>query len=94
MRVLLATTGTSSPVVISDLNGVSFMHPTVEFDLLSEFTLEELYESVDLPAAVAAGTITLVDDQRQPITASYQLSPVSDGSVKRMRTDNMLMMGG
>jgi len=94
MRVLLATTGTLSPVPINDLNGISFEHPTVEFDLLSEFTLEELYESVDLPAAVAAGTITLMDDQKQPITSSYQLSPVSDGSVKRSRTDQLLMMGG
>ena len=94
MQILLTTTGTASPVVIPDLNSITFTHPTTDYNLLEEFTLEELYDSSDLISAVTAGTITLIDDQMQVILSNYQLSPVSDISIKRSETDQLMFMGG
>jgi hypothetical protein len=94
MQILLSTTGTASPVVLNDLNRISFTHPTSNFDLLESFTLEELYESDDLINAVDDGHITLKDDQKNDITSNYQLSPVAEVIVKKIRTTRFMTMGG
>lgn len=76
-QVLLSTTGATSPVVINDLGARTFTHPTTNLDLTAEYTIEEIRESLDLQAAVAAGDITLVDDQARSITnVQDDLDPV------------------
>jgi hypothetical protein len=96
MKVLLTTTGALSPVDIEDLNGVSFTHPTSEFDLLLEFTLEELYESIDLFARIDDGSITLKDNLGRFITTDSQLSSVSDSYVGGASgiSDQLMLLGG
>jgi len=67
-QILLTTTGTLTPVVIDDFGARSFAHPTVDFDLLYEFTEDEIRSSVDLQAAIDAGYITLSDENGNNIT--------------------------
>lgn len=77
MTCKLTTTGTIDTVTIDDLGGRHFDHPTVDYDLCAcgvgdkhEFTHEELRNSMDLKAALAAGYITLTDDNGDTITAT------------------------
>jgi hypothetical protein len=60
--IYLTTTGTLSPVPITDLGRVpGFSHPTTSYDLLQEFTVVQLQASASLQAAVTAGQVTLID---------------------------------
>lgn len=54
----ISTTGASSPVIINDLGARSFTHPTTNYDLTAEYTLEELRDSVDLRTAIDGGDLT------------------------------------
>lgn len=74
-QILLTTTGTQNPVVIADFGNRSFAHPTVDFDLLSEFTRGEIGASVDLQAAITAGYVTLQDELGNSITDIDALLP-------------------
>ena len=58
-EVNLTTTQTTT---LADLNGRTFTHPTTNFDLLSEFSLDELSKSLSLQTAVAAGDVELRDE--------------------------------
>lgn len=79
MEIRLTTTGALSPVVIDDLSGKSFPHPTTNFDLLTEFNADELVQSADLQSALTSGYIILSDNYGNSITAlSTELSPVRD----------------
>ena len=73
MALLLTTTGTQTPVTIDDLNGRSFTHPTTDFDLLTEFSLQEVADSTDLISAISAGYITVTSTYDKVVTSSADL---------------------
>jgi len=77
-EIRLTTTGTLSPVPIADFGGRSFPHPTVNFNLLTEFSEDEIKASRSasgsLQAAVDAGYITLSDQLGNPITIVEEAS--------------------
>lgn len=54
----ISTTGTASPVILNDLGARSFTHPTTNYDLTAEYTLEELRDSLDLRAAIQSAELT------------------------------------
>lgn len=54
----ISTTGSSSPVIINDLGARSFTHPTANYDLTAEYTLEELRDSLDLRTSIDSGDLT------------------------------------
>lgn len=59
---LLSTTATNVTIAdLSDTNGsaVVFTHPTVNFDLLSKYSTDDLLRSADLEAALLNGDITI-----------------------------------
>ena len=66
-QVLLSTVGPSD-VTIDDFGARTFTHPTVDFDLLTEFSLDEIRASDDLQSAVTGGTVTLEDQNSNSIT--------------------------
>lgn len=77
--IYLTTTGTLSPVPITDLGRVpGFAHPTTEYDLLQEFTIVQLQSSVSLQEILTAGYITLADCFGNSITdVSEQLAEIT-----------------
>lgn len=58
----ISTTGTLSPVIIADLGNRSFIHPTVDFDLLTEYSLDELFSSTDLASVINNGYLTIKNE--------------------------------
>jgi hypothetical protein len=88
----ITTTGTLSPVVFNDLGGRSFPHPTTDFNLLTEFSIEEINKSADVQSAITNGHITASDGNGNDITSvvssttvvplkAYQESPaITDAS--------------
>jgi len=54
----ISTTGTASPVIIDDLGARSLTHPTANYDLTAEYTLEEIRDSLDLRTAINLGELT------------------------------------
>lgn len=68
MAFLITTTGTLTPVVFNDLAGRSVPHPTVDLDLETFNTPEEITESDDLQTALTAGHITAKDGNGNTIT--------------------------
>jgi len=74
-EIRLTTTGTQSPVVIDDLGARSFTHPVTNFDLLAEFTEDEVQYSADLQALLTAAHITLTDENAVAITTVQDASP-------------------
>ena len=54
----ISTTGTASPVILNDLGARSFTHPTANYDLTAEYTLEELRDSLDLRTAIQSAELT------------------------------------
>jgi len=77
-QILLTTTGTLSPVVLTDMNKRQFVHPTTDFDLLTEFTYEQIFHSESLQAAITAGHITLRTSQS---TLSYSIDNTKNESL-------------
>jgi hypothetical protein len=63
-EIKLSTTGSLDPVVINDMAGKSFSHPTVDYNLLEnlEFTLEEIRDSQDLESLLSLGHVTLTNE--------------------------------
>jgi hypothetical protein len=57
--VRVTTTGTVNPVVLDDLGRKMFNHPTVDYELVGEYTTIELAESFDMQDAINAGEITV-----------------------------------
>lgn len=67
-QFLVSTTGLASEVVVEDLGARLFIHPTVDKDLMQEYTRTELVESSDLQAAITNGYLTAKDGSGNPIT--------------------------
>lgn len=75
MAIKLTTV--SADVTIDDLGARTFVHPTVEYDLVGsgEFTESEIKASADMQAAIDGNTITLKDDNNNPITNLESAGP-------------------
>jgi hypothetical protein len=75
LQVLLSTTGTVSSISFADLNGITFNHPTSNFDLLDEYPLIQVLASTELKAAIDAGEVTVdLDD------GTRVLDPIADST--------------
>ena len=85
--IYLTTTGTASPVPLTDLGRIpGFDHPTVSYDLLQEFTVAQLQASASLQSAMAAGYVTLADCYGNPITdLGSQLDGITSDSHEAIR---------
>lgn len=62
MQILLSTTGTLSNVTINDFGGRVYTHPTTNYNILEEYTIELVRDSSDLQLAITNGYITLKDE--------------------------------
>lgn len=58
MAFLITTTGTQSVVTFNDLGARSFTHPTTNFDLETNFSIDEIRSSVDVFDSISLGYIT------------------------------------
>lgn len=67
-QIKISTTGTQSPVTIDDLGGRQFTHPTVDFDLATEYSYADIVESADLQALIDAGHVTVKDQNSVAVT--------------------------
>lgn len=74
MEFRITTTGTQSPVVFNDIGGRSFTHPTVAYNLASEFSLDEISRSSDVQSALSGGHITATNEFGQAITSAATVS--------------------
>ena len=68
MAILITTTGIQSTITFNDLGGRSFSHPIVDYDISSEYELEELRDSGDFQNAIDQGWITVEDENSISIT--------------------------
>ena len=68
MAFKITTTGTQSPVVFDDLGARSFSHPIVDYDLETEYDIDELRKSSDIQSAITSGWITVKDELNNVIT--------------------------
>jgi len=75
MGLYLTTTGTLDPVIVDDLGARSFPHPTVDFDLMDEFTEDEVQSSRDLQALIDAGHIIIKDDEGDLVPIVQEAGP-------------------
>ena len=77
-QLLLSTVSTT--VVLADLGNRTFTHPTTNFDLLTQFPLERLRDSASLAAALAGGTITLLDEvgTRVVLLTDFYVKPIKN----------------
>ena len=75
MALLLTTTGAAPTVQIDDLGARTFSHPTTNFNLMTEFSEDELQRSADLQAHVVATNITLTDGDGNLITTLGDAGP-------------------
>ncbi len=66
-EIKLSTTGTLSSVVVGDFGNRTFAHPVTGFNLLEEFTQDEIRSSEELQDFLDAGHITLEDQSGAPI---------------------------
>lgn len=60
--ITLSTTGILSTIVIADLGGREFSHPTVDYDLTSEYEFEEIRNSESIMDLLDAGHVSLKKD--------------------------------
>lgn len=74
-EIRLSTVGTLDPVVIDDFGARSFAHPTTNFNLLTEFSEDEIKSSADLQALITAGHITITDELGNSIDPVAESSP-------------------
>jgi len=72
MAQVLLTTQNVGSYTVDDLGGKTFVHPVVDFDLLTEFTETDIQESEDLQSLIDSGDIVLED------TAGNVLGTVRD----------------
>lgn len=79
---LISTTGTLSPVVLSDLGNRTFTHPTVNHNLTAEYSREEISRSVSLGTALDSGWITATYEGID-ITSSADIEVVGAGDMAR-----------
>lgn len=67
MAFIITTTGIQNPVIFNDLGGRSYPHPTISYDLESEYTNEEIRNSLDVQSAIDNNYITAVDENGDQI---------------------------
>lgn len=79
MNFLITTTGTPATVTFDDLGGRSFVHPVTNFDLTTEFRIEDLASSADLAAALSGSEITATDGDGNTIQLPSQLQAIQAG---------------
>jgi hypothetical protein len=75
-QYFMTTTGTLSPVVIDDLGGLTYTHPTSNVELTLRAPEEDIFQSItgdggDLGALLDAGHITMEDEKGNNVTSSY-----------------------
>jgi len=60
----------STTVILADLGGRTFVHPTVDYDMLAdeEFSYDELSSSDDLQNAISNGSLTVKNELDQDIS--------------------------
>ena len=75
LGIFLTTTGSLDPVVIDDMGALTFPHPTVDYNLLSDVTEDEIQSSADLQQLIDDGHVTLKDDQGDIITDVQAAGP-------------------
>jgi len=74
--IYLSTTGTKDTVIIEDLGSRKFVHPTIDFNLLEEYTAQEISQSDDLQNAIDNGWITLKNEYGEPIKIIFDYSNI------------------
>ena len=67
MQYLLSTTGSLNPVSVADFGAREFSHPTVDFDLLNEYTEDEIKSSPDIQRLIDDGHIIVKNGDGVPI---------------------------
>jgi len=75
LGIFLTTTGTLDPVVIDDMGGRTFPHPTVDYNLLHDVSEDEIQSSTDLQKLIDDGHVILKDDQGDIITDVQAAGP-------------------
>lgn len=88
MAFLITTTGTLSPVTFDDLGARSFTHPTISFDLETEFSIDEIRGSEDVFSAIASGFITATFNAKN-VTLATDIDEVRSND-NRLYIDNEL----
>jgi len=73
-EVKLNTTGTVSTIIFYDLGERTVTHPTVDLNMLLEFTLDDLSSSNDLQNAIDNGSIILKDEDSVILESIEQLN--------------------
>ncbi len=67
----ITTTGTANPVILSSVGYRQIPHPTSDYDLATEFDIEELLDPTgSVILAITAGELTAEDEQSTSITAA------------------------
>jgi len=69
MAFKITTTGTLNPVPFADLGKLpGYSHPTIDYDLEQEFTIDEINSSQDVQDAITNGYITVEDEHGNNVT--------------------------
>jgi hypothetical protein len=85
-KFLISTTGSQSAVTLSDMGYVFFTHPTVNFDLFSEFDIVEVGSSNSLQSAMTLSYLTATDEYGTPIVSSKDIHIASMSGGTNMMT--------
>src|SRR3972149_3320393 len=88
MAFLITTTGTLSPVAFADLGARGFIHPTTNYDLEFEFSIDEIRESADVFAAISSGYITATYNGKN-VTLASDVDEVRSND-NRLYTQNVI----
>ena len=75
LGIFLTTTGTLNPVVIEDMGGRTFPHPTTDYNLLDDVSEDEIQKSADLQQLINDGHVILKDDLGNIITDVQAAGP-------------------
>lgn len=93
MQILLTTTGVEPNVILTDMGERTFVHPTTDYNLLSEFRVDNLFGSESLQLALTNGYITLKDQNDNSITDIQKIhfygkksDDVNEGTTKKFAT--------
>jgi len=78
----VTTTGTQTPVVIGDLGGRTFTHPTTNLDLLLEYTIEDIISAHELFDAADDGYLNLTDEFGHDLKiGDFKVAVLIDGKI-------------
>jgi pectin methylesterase-like acyl-CoA thioesterase len=90
MAFLITTTGNLPKVTLGDLGGRSFTHPTTNFDLEKNFTIDEIRDSSDIFTSITSGYITATF-KGVNITSNIDIDSVRSDD-DRLYTKNKLLV--